>query len=81
MLARITVTLKNSVLDPQGVAVKNALSSLGYDSVGDVRMGKYLEVRLDEADPKKAEKQLQEMCDKLLANPVIEEYHYDIQMN
>lgn len=78
MIARVVVTLKKSVLDPQGVAVKNALDSLGFSLVQDVRLGKYLEVRMDGADLKKAETNLKEMCDKLLANPVIEEYKFEI---
>ncbi len=78
MKAKVVVTLKKSVLDPQGVAVLNALESLGYKEVQDVRLGKYMEVSLRGADPVKAEKELKEMCDKLLANPVIEEYKYEI---
>ena len=78
MIAKVVVTLKKSVLDPQGVAVKHALASMGYGSVGDVRLGKYMEVRLNGSDPQKAEKELKEMCEKLLANPVIEEYKYEI---
>ncbi len=78
MLAKVVVTLKKSVLDPQGVAVKSALTSMGYGSVGDVRLGKYMEVRLSGLDVKRAEQELKEICDKLLANPVIEEYKYEI---
>ncbi len=78
MLAKVFVTLKKSVLDPQGVAVKHALDSLGFDSVQDVRLGKYLEVRMNGADPAKAEKDLRQMCDKLFSNPVIEEYKFEI---
>ena len=78
MIAKVVVTLKKSVLDPQGVAVKHALDSLGFSAVQSVRLGKYLEVRMDGADPKKAEKDLKEMCDKLLSNPVIEEYKFEI---
>lgn len=79
MIAKVVVTLKKSVLDPQGVAVKHALESMGYgNTVGDVRLGKYMEVRLNGSDAQKAEKELKEMCEKLLANPVIEEYKYEI---
>ncbi len=78
MLAKVVVTLKKSVLDPQGVAVKSALASMGYGAVGDVRLGKYMELRLSGTDAKKAEQELKEICDKLLANPVIEEYKYEI---
>ena len=79
MNAKIFVTLKKSVLDPQGVAVKSALETMGYKGVLDVRLGKYLEVRMNGQDRTSAEKELKEMCDKLLANPVIEEYRYEIQ--
>ncbi len=78
MIAKVVVTLKKSVLDPQGVAVKGALDHMGYKDVKDVRLGKYVEVKLEGNDAKKAEQQLKEMCDKLLSNPVIEEYKYEI---
>ena len=74
MKARIHITLKNGVLDPQGKAVQNALGSLGFDGVGDVRQGKYMEIELSETDPDKAEKTVEQMCQKLLANTVIENY-------
>ncbi len=74
MKARIHITLKNGVLDPQGKAVQNALGSLGFDGVGDVRQGKYMEIELSETDPDKAEKTVELMCQKLLANTVIENY-------
>ena len=79
MKAKVYVTLKKSVLDPQGVTVKHALSSLGYDDVQDVRVGKYLEVRLREKNEAQAKAKLDQMCHKLFANPVIEEYRYDLQ--
>ena len=69
MKARIHITLKNGVLDPQGKAVQNALGSLGFDGVGDVRQGKYMEIELSET-----EKTVEQMCQKLLANTVIENY-------
>lgn len=72
--ARITVTLKNGVLDPQGKAIKHALSGLGFDGVGAVRQGKVFDVELAESDKAKAEADLNAMCDKLLANTVIENY-------
>ena len=78
MKAIITVTLKNGVLDPQGKAIHGALHSLGFDSVADVRQGKRIEVELTETDQAKAEARLQEMCEKLLANTVIENYHVEI---
>ncbi|MBZ9683686.1 MULTISPECIES: phosphoribosylformylglycinamidine synthase subunit PurS [unclassified Mesorhizobium] len=72
--ARITVTLKNGVLDPQGKAIEHALSGLGFDGVGQVRQGKVFDVELAESDKGKAEADLKAMCDKLLANTVIENY-------
>ena len=72
--ARITVTLKNGVLDPQGKAIEHALSGLGFDGVGAVRQGKVFDVELAESDKDKAEADLKAMCDKLLANTVIENY-------
>ncbi|RWH76599.1 MAG: phosphoribosylformylglycinamidine synthase subunit PurS [Mesorhizobium sp.] len=72
--ARITVTLKNGVLDPQGKAIEHALSGMGFDGVGQVRQGKVFDVELAESDKTKAEADLKAMCDKLLANTVIENY-------
>ncbi|MCF6103321.1 phosphoribosylformylglycinamidine synthase subunit PurS [Mesorhizobium muleiense] len=72
--ARITVTLKNGVLDPQGKAIEHALSGMGFDGVGQVRQGKVFDVELVESDKAKAEADLKAMCDKLLANTVIENY-------
>ena len=77
-LARVYVTLKPTVNDPQGITILGALHSLGFSDVGSVRAGKYLEVRLDAKDKKRAEKQLTEMCRKLLANPVIEDYRFEL---
>ena len=74
MKARITVTLKNGVLDPQGKAIEHALSGLGFDGVGQVRQGKVFDIELTGADKDKAEADLKAMCDKLLANTVIENY-------
>jgi phosphoribosylformylglycinamidine synthase len=74
MKARVVVTLKRSVLDPQGQAVGRALSSLGFTEVKEVRLGKIIELELEETDAKKARERLQAMCEKLLANTVIEEY-------
>ena len=79
MNAKVFVTLKKGVLDPQGKAVQHSLASLGYGNVQDVRLGKYVEVKLDETDKAKAEAQLKEMCEKLLANTVIEDYQYMIE--
>jgi phosphoribosylformylglycinamidine synthase PurS subunit len=72
--ARITVTLKNGVLDPQGKAIEHALSGLGFGGVGTVRQGKVFDLELAESDKSKAEADLKAMCDKLLANTVIENY-------
>ncbi len=76
--ARIHVTLKKSVLDPQGDTVKSGLASLGFSTVRDCRIGKFMVLRLSETDPKVAEATVNEMCRKLLANPVIEEYVFQI---
>lgn len=72
--ARVIVTLKNGVLDPQGKAIEHALSGLGFDGVGSVRQGKVFDLELTGADKAKAEADLKAMCDKLLANTVIENY-------
>jgi phosphoribosylformylglycinamidine synthase PurS subunit len=76
--ARITVTLKNGVLDPQGKAIEHALSGLGFGGVGQVRQGKVFDVELAESDKAKAEADLKAMCDRLLANTVIENYAVEI---
>ena len=78
MKARITVTLKNGVLDPQGKAIEHALSGLGFDGVGQVRQGKVFDSDLAGTDKAKAEADLKAMCDKLLANTVIENYAVEI---
>ena len=78
MRVKIFVSLKDGVLDPQGKAVERSLHTLGYREVQDVRMGKYLEVNLDMSSRKAAEERIREMCEKLLANPVIEEYRFEI---
>ena len=78
MKARVTVTLKNGVLDPQGKAIEGALASLGFGGVGDVRQGKYIEVDLAETDEAKAKAAVERMCKDLLANTVIENYSYEI---
>ena len=72
--ARVTVTLKNGVLDPQGKAIEGALSALGFGGVGQVRQGKVFDIEIDSKDKAKAEAELKAMCDKLLANTVIENY-------
>ncbi|WKZ32198.1 MAG: phosphoribosylformylglycinamidine synthase subunit PurS [Thermodesulfobacteriota bacterium] len=79
MRAKVYVTLKKGVLDPQGKAVMGALGSMGFDEVQDVRVGKFMEVELDGASPEAAEKRLREMCEKLLANTVIENYRIELE--
>ena len=78
MKVRVTVMLKDGVLDPQGEAVKHALNSLKYNKVESVRQGKVIEIRLDETSEERATKSIQEMCEKLLANTVIESYEIEI---
>ncbi len=78
MLAKIHITLKKEVLDPQGSVIAYSLKSLGFDGVQDVRQGKYIEIRLDNNDRDSAIKKLNEMCEKLLANLVIEDYSVEI---
>lgn len=78
MKARVTVMLKSGVLDVQGAAVRHALGSLGFDGVSDVRQGKVIELDLAETDAARARASVTAMCDKLLANVVIESYQIDI---
>jgi len=78
MKATVTITLKSGVLDPQGKAIEHALGALGFQGVNDVRQGKVIEIDLDAADEAKAEALVKDMCGKLLANPVIEDYSIEI---
>jgi phosphoribosylformylglycinamidine synthase len=78
MRVKIFVSLKNGVLDPQGKAVEQSLHVLGYKEVQDVRVGKFVELDLQSNSREAAEGRIREMCDKLLANPVIENFHYEI---
>ena len=78
-LARVRVTLKPAVNDPQGITIARALGRLGFKDVESVRAGKYFEVRLKESDRAAAEKKVREMCEKLLANPVIERFSFDLE--
>ena len=78
MLAKIYITLKKDVLDPQGSVIANSLKSLGFEKIEDVRQGKYIEIKLNTKNKDMANKQLNEMCEKLLANLVIEDYKVEI---
>lgn len=78
-LAKINVTLRTSILDPQGKAVQHAIESLGMDGVRDVRMGKYVEMKIAAGDRAEAERITAEACRKLLANPVMENFHYTLE--
>ena len=80
MKIRVHVTLKNGVLDPQGKAISNALGSLGFTGVNDVRQGKFIELDVAENDPEKAQVAADEMCRKLLANTVIEDYQIELDV-
>lgn len=79
MIAKIYVTLKNGVLDPQGKAVQHSLESIGYKEALDVRIGKFIEVKLSDMPRPEAEKKVKEMCEKMLANTVIENYRFEIE--
>ena len=79
MKARVFVTLKSGVLDPQGKAIGHALNNLGFESVGEVRQGKVIDIDLAESDRANAAAQLKDMCEKLLANTVIEKYEIELK--
>jgi phosphoribosylformylglycinamidine synthase subunit PurS len=79
MKARVFVTLKNGVLDPQGKAIGHALNGLGFGAVGEVRQGKVIDIELTETDKAKAQSDLKAMCEKLLANTVIEKYEIELK--
>ena len=79
MKAKVHVTLKSGVLDPQGKAVQHSLAGLGFGGVNDVRQGKYIELDLDESDADKAKQAVEAMCEKLLANTVIENYAIELE--
>jgi phosphoribosylformylglycinamidine synthase subunit PurS len=78
MRVKIFISLKNGVLDPQGKAIERSLHTLGYGEAHDVRVGKYLELEIDAPSHAVAELRIREMCDKLLANTVIEDYRFEI---
>ena len=79
MKARVFVTLKNGVLDPQGKAIGHALNTLGFQGIGEVRQGKVIDIELGESDAAKARASLTEMCEKLLANTIIEKYEIELK--
>jgi phosphoribosylformylglycinamidine synthase subunit PurS len=81
MKARVRITLKPGVLDPQGQAIGNALAALGFAGIGEVRQGKLIEIDLAAADPALAHAQVEAMCKELLANPVIEDYAIEITLS
>ena len=76
---KIYISLKKGVADPQGTTIKSALNSLGYQGIGKVRMGKYMQVELNVKDKKEARGEVVDMCKKLLVNPVIEDYDYEVE--
>jgi phosphoribosylformylglycinamidine synthase subunit PurS len=78
MLAQIHITFKDGVLDPQGKTVHHALNDLGYDEVQEVNIGKYMEIKLDSASREEAEIRVREMCERLLANTVIESFRFTL---
>jgi phosphoribosylformylglycinamidine synthase subunit PurS len=77
-IAKILITLRKTILDPQGKAVEHSLKSLGYDSIKDTRIGKYVELKIDEKDESVARTIADEACKKLLANSVMEDYSFDV---
>lgn len=79
MKAKIIITPKKAVLDPQGKTVQNALEHMGYAGIGSVRVGKYLEVELNGNDKSSYQQQIDEACHKILSNPVIEDYRFEIE--
>ncbi|HVM46862.1 MAG TPA: phosphoribosylformylglycinamidine synthase subunit PurS [Candidatus Acidoferrum sp.] len=79
MKAKIIITPKKAVLDPQGKTVQSALAHIGYTGIRDVRVGKYLEIELDGANPDAARKQIDEACHRILSNPVIEDYRFELE--
>jgi phosphoribosylformylglycinamidine synthase subunit PurS len=78
MKAKIHVTLKNGVLDPQGAAIEKSLSNLGFEGISSIKQGKYFEVELAEQDKNKAEQLIHNICEKLLANMVIEDFKFEL---
>ena len=78
-ISKIRVTLRKSILDPQGKAVEHAIASMGFRAVEDVRMGKYIELKINGKTEEEARKTTDEVCGRLLANPVMEDYHFEIE--
>ncbi len=78
MKAKVYITLKNGVLDPQGKAISNTLNNMGFEQVQEVKQGKFIEIELAGTDSTKAKAQIEEMCQKLLANTVVENYHIEL---
>lgn len=78
-LSKVFITLKPTVNDPQGLTIRGALHTLGFGSVREVRAGKYIEIKIDEDDMEKARTKVKDMCRKLLANPVIENFRFEIE--
>ena len=78
-LARVFISLKPTVNDPQGLTILGGLRQLGFDTVASVRAGKYMEIRLKEDGEAEAARRVEEMCDRLLANPVIEDYRFELE--
>ena len=78
MKARVHVSLKQGVLDPQGKAIGNALAALGFTGIGEVRQGKLIEIEIEGSDPVSAREKIEAMCKELLANPVIEDYAIEL---
>ena len=79
MKAKIVITPKKAVVDPQGKAVQNALTQMGYTGIGGVHVGKYLEVELGDMEAEAARRQIDDACHKILSNPVIEDYRFDLE--
>jgi phosphoribosylformylglycinamidine synthase len=78
-LAKVYIQLKPSVNDPEGLTIRGGLRQLGFESVVDVRSGKYMQIRLDESDEDVAESLVSEMCEQLLANPIIEDFSFELE--
>lgn len=79
MKVELHITLKEAILDPQGKAIEGSLRRLGYNEIEEVRVGKFLQMKIDETDTEKAKKRVQEMCAKLLSNPIIENVKYEFK--